>query len=251
MKLYGLIGFPLGHSFSAHFFNEKFSKEGIDAHYRNFELPDIGEFTELLAEYPGLQGINVTIPYKQQIIPYLTSLSPSARAIGAVNTVRIAHDSQGSVTSLEGHNTDAPAFARTIAPLLPLEPVSALILGTGGASKAVGHALTQLGVPHTFVSRTPADGQLAYAQLTEEVITAHRVIVNTTPLGMSPHPGACPPLPYEAISRHHICYDLIYNPSETLFLAKCAARGAAVSNGLDMLRLQALLAYSIWNHESL
>ncbi len=249
MKLYGLIGFPLGHSFSARFFSEKFGREGIDAQYRNFELPDIGEFMELLAEYPGLEGLNVTIPYKEKIIPYLTSLSPQAQAIGAVNTIRIVHDADGNVTALEGHNTDAPAFARTLAPLLPHEAVSALILGTGGASKAVGAALSALGVSHMFVSRTPAAGRLTYADLTREVMEANRVIVNCTPSGMSPDTEACPPIPYGLITGSHICYDLIYNPAETLFMRKAAAQGATTANGLAMLHLQALLAWNIWTRQ--
>lgn len=247
MDLYGLIGFPLGHSFSAQFFNSKFSREGIDASYRNFELEDIGQLMELLAEIPELQGLNVTIPYKELIIPYLTWISPEAHAIGAVNTVRILHDPEGNVTALEGYNTDAPAFARSVAPLLPLEAVSALVLGTGGASKAVCAALSAIGVKHTLVSRTPADGQLGYDQLTPEVIADNLLIVNTTPLGMSPKTEACPPIPYESLTPAHICYDLIYNPETTLFMAKAAAQGATVKNGLDMLRLQALLAWKIWH----
>ncbi|MCM1310525.1 MAG: shikimate dehydrogenase [Bacteroides sp.] len=243
MNIYGLIGFPLGHSFSAKFFSEKFAAEGIDAEYRNFEIPEIGDLMELLAEYPDIKGFNVTIPYKQQIIPYLTELSPAAKAIGAVNTVNVIHDSEGNVTALIGHNTDSPAFARTLAPMLPLEPVSALILGTGGASHAVAAALDTLGIDHTTVSRTKG---LTYADLTAEIVTHNRLIVNTTPLGMSPRTDACPDIPYEALTDRHICYDLIYNPTETLFLKKGAAQGASTKNGLDMLHLQALLAWQIW-----
>lgn len=247
MKLYGLIGFPLGHSFSAKFFDEKFSREGIDAVYRNFELTDIGDLMELLAEYPHLEGLNVTIPYKQQIIPYLSTLSPDAARIGAVNTVRIDHDGSGNVTALHGFNTDAPAFARTVAPLLPPEPVSALVLGTGGASRAVCTALGWLGVDSTLVSRTPAPGRLTYADLTPEVMAANALIVNTTPLGMSPNVNDCPDIPYPLLTANHICYDLIYNPLQTKFLCKAAERGAKTSNGLAMLHLQALLAWKIWN----
>ncbi|MDE6366680.1 MAG: hypothetical protein K2L33_03750 [Muribaculaceae bacterium] len=162
MKLYGLIGFPLGHSFSAKFFSEKFSREGIDADYRNFELPEIGDLMELLAEMPDIEGLNVTIPYKQQVIPYLTEVSPQAREIGAVNTIRIDHDSNGNITALKGYNTDAPAFARTLAPLLPKTAISALVLGTGGASRAVCAALSWLGIDYKLVSRTPAPGCLGY-----------------------------------------------------------------------------------------
>ncbi len=247
MNLYGLIGFPLGHSFSAKFFTEKFSREGIDAEYRNFELPDIGDLTELLAEYPEISGLNVTIPYKQQIIPYLTALDSRAQEIGAVNTVRLRHDADGNLTALEGFNTDAPAFARTLAPMLPDEALSALVLGTGGASLAVCAALGWLGIDYTLVSRTPADGRLTYDALTPATISANRLIVNTTPLGMSPKTDACPDIPYEALTPTHICYDLIYNPEQTLFLKKAAERGAATRNGLAMLHLQALLAWKIWN----
>ncbi len=247
MKLYGLIGFPLGHSFSAKFFTQKFSREGIDAEYRNFELPDIGDFMELLSEYPELQGLNVTIPYKELIIPYLTSLSPQARAIGAVNVVRISHDSNGNITALEGHNTDAPAFARTLARLLPQEAVSALVLGTGGASKAVAAALDALAISHTSVSRSHGDNRITYDGLSDELMARNRIIINTTPLGMSPKADACPSLPYDSITSRHICYDLVYNPAETLFMQKCAEHGAVVKNGLDMLHLQALLAWQIWN----
>ena len=224
MDLYGLIGYPLGHSFSARFFDEKFRREGIDASYRNFELEDIGELMELLAEYPEIRGFNVTIPYKQQVIPYLTTLSPQARAIGAVNTVCVRHDSTGNVIALEGHNTDAPAFARTLAPLLPLNAISALILGTGGASKAVSAALDALGISYRFVSRTPAEGQLGYNDISAEIMASHKLIINTTPLGMSPKVDACPPIPYELLTSEHICYDLIYNPEQTLFMSRAAER---------------------------
>lgn len=249
MKLYGLIGFPLGHSFSAAFFADKFGREGIDALYRNFELSDIGQFMELLSEVPDIEGLNVTIPYKQQIIPYLTALSPQAKAIGAVNVVKILKDAEGNVVGLEGHNTDCPAFARTLAPLLPLDSVTALVLGSGGASKAVCVALESLGVKFTVVSRSPKNGQLSYNDLSEEVISENKVIINTTPLGMFPEVDKCPTIPYDAITVNHICYDLVYNPVETLFLKKASDRGARICNGLDMLHLQALLSWQIWNTE--
>lgn len=248
MDLYGLIGYPLGHSFSARFFEEKFRLEGIVASYRNFELPDIGDIMELLAEYPELKGFNVTIPYKQQVIPYLTTLSPQAKAIGAVNTVKLVHDTEGNVTALEGYNTDAPAFARTLAPLLPLEAISALVLGTGGASKAVCAALDALGISYQLVSRTPAEGLLTYQELTPSLIANNKLIVNTTPLGMTPKTDNCPPIPYEALTPAHICYDLIYNPEQTLFMTRAAEMGATVKNGLDMLHLQAILAWHIWQN---
>lgn len=247
MDLYGLIGYPLGHSFSAQFFNEKFSREGIDASYRSFELEDIGELMELLAELPDLKGLNVTIPYKEQILPYLTWISPEASLIGAVNTVKIIHDEEGNVTALEGYNTDAPAFARTLATMLPPSAINALVLGSGGASKAVCSALSALGVEYKLVSRTPDSGQLGYDNLTPEVMAANKLIVNATPLGMSPKTDACPPIPYDELTGEHICYDLIYNPETTLFMSRAAERGAMVKNGLDMLHLQALLAWNIWH----
>lgn len=247
MKLYGLIGYPLGHSFSAEFFTEKFRREGIDAQYFNFELPDTGDLMELLAERPELEGFNVTIPYKQLIIPYLTQLSAEAQRVGAVNTVRVTHDGDGNVIALTGHNTDAPAFARTVAPLLPVDAVSALVLGSGGASKAVCAALDSLGVSHTVVSRKPAEGSLAYSDLTPKVMAANLLIVNTTPLGMWPDTESCPLIPYDLLTGSHVCYDLVYNPADTVFMRKAAERGATVKNGLDMLHLQALLAWKIWN----
>ncbi len=246
MTIYGLIGNPLIHSFSAAFFNDKFGREGVDASYRNFELHEIDELMELLAEYPNIGGLNVTIPYKQQVLPYCTALSPQAQSIGAVNTLRLLRNSEGELTGIEGHNTDCPAFARTLAPLLPLEPISALVLGSGGASKAVLAALSLLGIPATTVSRTAKPGALTYDDLTPAVMAANRLIINCTPLGTFPHVDTCPQLPYDLITAAHICYDLVYNPAETLFMRLSAQRGATVKNGADMLRLQALLAYSIW-----
>lgn len=249
MKLYGLIGRPLGHSFSAKFFSEKFAAEGIDAEYRNFELPEIDNLMELLAELPELEGFNVTIPYKQLILPYLTEFSPQAREIGAVNTVRVNHDSDGNVTSLTGHNTDAPAFARTLAPLLPGRALSALVLGTGGASRAVCTSLNALGISYQLISRTPAPDRLTYSDLTPQLIAENLLIVNTTPLGMSPRTDACPDIPYDSLTESHVCYDLIYNPAETLFLSRAAEHGATTRNGMAMLHLQALLAWQIWQKQ--
>lgn len=243
MRLYGLIGFPLGHSFSAKFFTRKFAVEGIDAEYRNFEIPEIGDLMELLAEYPEIEGFNVTIPYKKQILQYLTGISPQAQRIGAVNTVKVIHDSDGNVKELIGNNTDAPAFARTLAPQLPCEALSALVLGSGGASRAVCDSLATLGVDFRIVSRS---GDFTYADLTPEIIAANRLIVNTTPLGMYPDVDSCPDIPYSALTPEHLCYDVVYNPQETLFLKKAASQGARTKNGLDMLHLQALLAWQIW-----
>lgn len=245
MQLYGLTGYPLGHSFSAAFFNDKFRKEGVDALYRNFELADITALKALVDSEPSLRGVNVTIPHKQAVIHLLDEIDPTAKAIGAVNTVKVCRTATGSIR-LTGFNTDAPAFARTLAPLLPLEPIAALVLGTGGASKAVCHALASLGVPYTIVSRHKTEGISTYNELTDRVIAGHRLIVNTTPAGMFPDTGRAPDIPYSALTPGHICYDLIYNPQETEFMRRSALQGARVKNGLDMLHLQALLAWEIW-----
>lgn len=250
MDVYGLIGNPLSHSFSARFFTEKFASEGIDACYLNFELQDIGDLMEMLAEQPELRGFNVTIPYKEAVVPYLTAMTPEAKAIGAVNVVKVLRGADDSDITLEGHNTDAPAFARSIATLLPdaVTPLRALVLGTGGASRAVCYGLQQIGVTPVQVSRSPRDGVLTYGELTPQVMAEHTVVVNTTPLGMWPGTDACPALPYHLLTPMHVCMDLIYNPSETLFMRKCAEHGARVRNGADMLTLQALLSWQIWTN---
>ncbi len=253
MKIYGLIGNPLSHSYSAVNFNRKFENEGIDARYLNFELPDIGDLMELIAEQLDLCGLNVTIPYKELVMPYLNDLSPLARMVGAVNTVTIDRDADGEVLSLTGYNTDAPAFARTLAPLLPdgSDPLRALVLGTGGASLAVCAGLKMLGVEPMRVSRTPRQGVMAYADIDSAVMDGVTVIVNATPLGTAPDVDMCPDIPYDLITENHICYDLVYNPTETLFMKQSAARGAKVKNGADMLKLQALLAWRIWTGENI
>lgn len=249
MRIFGLIGNPLVHSLSAVNFNRKFENEGIDARYLNFELPDIGDLMEMIAEQPHLCGFNVTIPYKEQVMPYLSEISPLARMVGAVNTVKVNRTADGELLSLSGYNTDAPAFARTLAPLLPqgAEPLRGLVLGTGGASRAVRAALRMLGIEPVMVSRNAQSGVITYADLTPEVMESVTVVVNATPLGTTPDVNTCPPIPYESITERHVCYDLVYNPAETLFMKKCAERGARVCNGADMLKLQALLAWQIWN----
>ncbi len=244
MDKYGLIGYPLGHSFSKDFFHEKFGKEGIDAEYLNFEIPDIGCFPDIITGNPGLHGLNVTIPYKEQVIPFLDELSEEAHEIGAVNVVKVSrHD--GS-TILKGYNSDVIGFMSSIRPVLKQVHRKALILGTGGASKAVRYGLHQSGIDCTFVSRTVKTGMLTYEQLTEEIMTDHLVIVNTTPVGMYPRTEACPDIPYDMIGENHLLFDVIYNPEETLFLQKGRLRGASVKNGLEMLILQAKAAWNIW-----
>ena len=247
MDKYGLIGYPLGHSFSRDFFNEKFRNEGIDAEYVNFEIPDISRFPEILTENPDLRGLNVTIPYKEKIISYMDALSEEARQIGAVNVVRVSE--QKGQTYLKGFNSDVIGFTRSIEPLLEPKHKKALILGTGGASKAIRYGLEQLGLEYRLVSRTPREGVWSYNQLTPETMQEYTVIVNCTPVGMYPHPDACPPLPYEAIGHDHLLYDLVYNPEETLFLRKGRGQGAITKNGLEMLLLQAYAGWEFWHSE--
>ncbi len=244
-KLYGLIGFPLGHSFSQQYFNTKFEAEGINAKYRNFELPDIGDLMELISEYPDLSGLNVTIPYKQDVIPYMDAMNPVAKEVGAVNVIKFTRN--GDDLSLTGYNTDVIGFTDSIKPLLTEGHKKALVLGSGGASRAVMYSLKQLGVEPVIVSRTARDGVLTYQDLTPEVMSSHTVIVNTTPLGMYPNIDECPDIPYDLLTPEHLCYDLLYNPDETLFMKRAAEHGAKTKNGLEMLMLQAFASWDIWN----
>lgn len=246
-RLFGLIGCPLGHSFSQSFFNRKFESEKIDARYVNFEIPQIERLAEILASSPNLAGLNVTIPYKEQIIPYLDAIDPEAKEIGAVNVVKIYRQPDGSI-SLKGYNSDYIGFSDSIKPLLgDNRDCSALVLGTGGASKAIIHALARLGIKSLPVSRNAKPGAVTYAEVTPQLVSEHRIIVNTTPLGMYPNVDSCPDIPYEALTDRHICYDLLYNPDRTLFMKKAAQAGATVKNGLEMLLLQAFAAWNIWN----
>ena len=245
MDKYGLIGYPLGHSFSVGYFNEKFSNEHINAKYINFEIPSIEDFAEVIESNPELRGLNVTIPYKEQVIPYLDSLSPEANAIGAVNVIRITR--KGDKTHLKGFNSDVIGFTRSIEPLLGRHHKKALILGTGGASKAVDYGLRSLGIETKFVSRTKRPGFFTYEEITPEIIKDYNIIVNCTPLGMYPNTDVCPTLPYEAMDSHNLLYDLLYNPDETLFMQKGKEHGAITKNGLEMLLLQAFASWEFWN----
>ena len=245
MKKYGLLGYPLGHSFSKNYFNQKFEAEKIDAEYLNFEIPDIKEIKSVIKENPELNGLNVTIPYKQQIIPYLDDLDDDARPIGAVNVIKFSKGLFGKV-KLKGYNSDIIGFKQSIEPLLKDHHRKALILGTGGASKAVFHGLKQLGIAATFVSRQSKEYCITYEEITEKIMEQYHVIVNTTPLGMYPNVNACPNIPYELLTSDHLLYDLLYNPDETLFMQKGKERGAVVKNGLEMLLLQAFAAWEIW-----
>ena len=248
MDKYGLIGYPLKHSFSIVYFNEKFKAENIDAEYVNFEIPRIEEFMEVVEENPNLCGLNVTIPYKEQVIPYLDELDKDTAKIGAVNVIKIIRQPKGKV-KLVGYNSDIIGFTRSIEPLLkPDVHTHALILGTGGASKAIFRGLENLGIKSTFVSRTKKNDEvMTYEELTPEVMKQYKIIVNCTPVGMYPKVDECPAIPYAQLTTDHLLYDLLYNPDETLFMKKGRAQGATVKNGLEMLLLQAFAAWEIWH----
>lgn len=245
MDIYGLIGYPLVHSFSISYFNQKFADEGIDAKYENFEIQTIESLLEVLETTPNLRGLNVTIPYKQKVIPYLDTLSPEAKAIGAVNVIRVMRD--GNQTILKGFNSDVTGFTKSIEPMLEKIHKKALILGTGGASKAIDYGLKSLGLETVFVSRYQRQGTIQYKDVTPDVVKEYNVIVNCTPCGMYPHVDECPELPYDAMDNHTILYDLIYNPDETLFMKLGAKYGASTKNGLEMLLLQAFASWEFWN----
>ncbi|MCF0198781.1 MAG: shikimate dehydrogenase [Bacteroidaceae bacterium] len=239
--LYGLIGFPLGHSFSRQFFTDKFQSEGIDAAYLNFEIPDARQLLDIVRVHPNLRGLNCTIPHKQAILPLLHELSPEAQRIGAVNVIRIR---EGRLT---GYNSDIIGFKKSLRPLLQPHHHKALVLGTGGASKAICLGLEQLGLEWRYVSRTPRQGHFCYEDVTPEVLREFTVIVNCSPVGMHPHYNECPPLPYESLTTKHLLYDLVYNPEVTLFMQRGQAQGAVVKNGLEMLHLQAQASWELWN----
>lgn len=244
MQKYGLIGYPLTHSFSQGFFNEKFTAERIDAEYVNFEIPSIKQFHAVIDSNPTLSGLNVTIPYKEQVIPYLDQLDETAKAIGAVNVIKFYRDR--SKLKLKGYNSDVIGFTRSIEGHLETHHTKALVLGTGGASKAVAYALKQLNIEYKFVSRNPLWNELSYSDLSEQIMGEYTVIVNTTPLGMFPKVDACPEIPYGFLTEKHLLYDLLYNPNETKFMKLGRLRGAKVLNGLEMLLLQAYAGWEIW-----
>ena len=240
MKNFGLLGKNISYSFSRTYFTEKFKKENIDAEYRNFDLDNIKEFRDVIKETPNLQGLNVTIPYKQEIIPYLDELAPEAKEIGAVNTINVIGN------KLIGHNTDYIGFSESLKPFLKEHHKKALILGTGGASKAVAYALTKFKIEYKFVSRTAGENKLSYDDLSEKIMKEHSLIINTTPLGTYPDVDAHPEIPFQFINEKHLVYDLIYNPRTTKLMARAQAKGATATNGLKMLELQAESAWKIW-----
>jgi shikimate dehydrogenase len=242
MQLYGLIGYPLSHSFSKNYFSKKFEELGIkDAVYELFPIETIELFPALLKAHPQLKGINVTIPYKEQVLQYVHQLSDAVKEIGACNCIKI-EDGQ-----LKAFNTDVTGFQQSLLPFLQPHHTQALVLGTGGASKAVVWVLKQLQINYTLVSRKGGDGILAYEQLNTEIIKRHLLIINTTPLGMQPNVETKPSLPYDAITPKHLFFDVVYNPAKTAFLAEAERRGAIIKNGYEMLELQAEDSWFIWN----
>ncbi len=245
MDKYGLIGYPLVHSFSISYFNQKFIDEKIDAVYENFEIPTIDLLPEVIDSNPDLRGLNVTIPYKQKVMPFLDAISQEAMAIGAVNVIKVTRE--GGKSRLKGYNSDVIGFTKSIESMLEKFHKKALILGTGGASKAVDYGLKSLGLETVFVSRYQRPGTIQYEDITPDIIKEYNVIVNCTPCGMYPHTEECPKLPYEAMDNRTILYDLIYNPDTTLFMKKGAEHGANTKNGLEMLLLQAFASWDFWH----
>lgn len=240
-KHFGLVGRNISYSFSKGYFEEKFDKEHLEGFtYENFDIQDIAEFRSISEK--NLNGLNVTIPYKETVIPFLDKLSRTAAEIGAVNTIKFTKKGK-----LKGYNTDYYGFKNSLQPLLKPEHKRALILGTGGASKGVAYALLQLGIEYAFVSRSATTTTVDYSKLTEETFKNYQIVVNCTPLGTSPDIDFCPDIPYHYFTSAHIAYDLIYNPSKTLFLQKAEQHGAIIKNGLDMLVWQAEKAWEIWN----
>ena len=244
MKKLGLLGRHISYSFSRSYFNAKFENENLSGFsYKNFDIDSITAFPEILKNNPELIGLNVTIPYKEVVIPYLDKLDQKAREIGAVNTIKISTDKM-----LIGYNTDCYGFKNSLKPALKQYHKKALILGTGGASKAIAFSLKELGIDYNYVSRKlKNDVKFTYNMLTNSVIKEHQIIINCTPLGTFPNVDNCPEIPYDGIGTTHILFDLVYNPEETKFLKKGKVRGATAINGLNMLKLQAEKAWEIWN----
>lgn len=250
MRQFGLIGYPLSHSFSQKFFTEKFLRENIvNAQYENFPIATIESFAALWKEHPSLEGLNVTIPYKKEVIAFLQHSSPVVQAIKACNCIRKFNN------ELYGYNTDVIGFEKSLLPFLKAHHTHALILGTGGASAAVQWVLQKLNIQYQVVSRksktieenTELKASLSYDQLSNSIIESHTLIINTSPLGMFPNVNEAPPIAYDAITAQHHLYDLVYNPIETLFMKNGLAKGATVQNGLDMLHIQAEESWTIWN----
>lgn len=243
MRKFGLLGKNISYSFSRNYFKNKFENENIiNACYENFDIPSIDDFQEIISKTKDLRGLNVTIPYKEAVIPFLDTLDSTAKNIGAVNTIKITKKGL-----LKGYNTDYYGFKKSLKPLLKKQHNKALILGTGGASKAVAYALKKLNIDYLFVSRTQNNKTVTYEALSGDIIASHLLIINCTPLGTFPDISNCPDIPYHLLTKNHILYDLIYNPAETQFLKNGREKGCVTSNGLKMLELQAEKSWGIWN----
>jgi len=263
MKVYGLIGFPLSHSFSKKYFTDKFEREQIKDHrYELFPLEHIKDFIALLQSNPDLCGLNVTVPHKKNVMHYLDWISHDAREVGAVNCIHIHAESPvmaaftgelgigGHNFRLEGYNTDIYGFETSLKPLLNRHHTKALILGDGGAACAVKYVLGQFDIEYQIVTRRPSEKSILFSDVTRKMVEDHKLIINTTPVGTSPNVNECPPIPYEGITDDHLLYDLIYNPEQTLFLTKGLEKGAAIKNGYQMLELQADKSWEIWTSKS-
>lgn len=242
MSNFGLIGKNIGYSFSKNFFSEKFEKENLPHSYENYDMASLNSLQKIIQNTPNLLGLNVTIPFKEAIIPFLDFIAEDARQIGAVNTLKI---SDGNI--LKGYNTDHYGFQQALQPFLPLQKKSALILGTGGASKAVAFSLKHLGFTYEFVSRNKTSAPLTYSRLDQKIIQNNTLIVNCTPVGTYPKIEEFPAIPYQFLTKNHLLFDLIYNPIETEFLKRGKIQGSKTTNGLEMLKLQAEKAWEIWN----
>jgi shikimate dehydrogenase len=242
-KTYGLLGRNISYSFSKGYFTDKFNNENFSGcSYENFDIQEIAAFNQITKNRADVKGLNVTIPYKEAVIPFLDKLSKKAAKIGAVNTIKVTKKGK-----LKGYNTDYYGFKKALEPLLKSHHKKALILGTGGASKGVAFALEELGIMYTFVSRDTKENAIAYSHVNEATFTNYQIIINASPVGTSPNVDAFPLLPYEHFTEKHIAFDLIYNPAETEFLKKAKEKGAQIKNGLDMLIFQAEKAWKIWN----
>ncbi len=248
MKKYGLIGFPLTHSFSKRYFTEKFATENIDSTYDNFEIDNINKFSDVVKNNPEVIGLNVTIPFKEQVIPFLDELNDSAREIGAVNTVKISPTENG--LHLKGYNTDTFGFETSLNPLLKEHHKKALILGTGGASKALKYVLNRLGIEFISASiEELKENEIRYDEIDEKMMMERLLIINATPLGTYPKTETFPNIPYEFITEKHLLFDLVYNPEISVFLRNGQEKGATIKNGYEMLLLQAKKSYEIWNEK--
>jgi len=247
MNLYGLIGFPLKHSFSKKYFDEKFAKENIsDSEYKLFPISSLKELPSLIKNNPNLVGLNITIPYKEEVLNYIDNKDEIVKSVGATNTIKIKRESNR--ISLKAFNTDVLGFENSIKPLLKEHHKNALILGSGGASKAAEHVLRQLGIEFLVVSRNPSSMQISYQDLNEKLVTNYSLIINSTPIGTFPNISEYPNIPFEFLTNKHLLFDMVYNPSETMFLKKAKEMGANIKNGLEMLQLQAEESWKIWNH---